>query len=297
MTSPRHQLAVAGNGGRVAVRFTVVARPKRVFLDNNLWNLLADSRCAFTVDDLVAAFRSGRLEIVSTIELFEEVLATARRNQSKFKRMRSAMVKLTGDRLLLTLPERHRLELASGGLLSEATRYQPARVRRQVFALSPRSVVAKSINDEVYQRKLDRKGIDAAMTRDVLDALSATGRKLKDVGRFVTAETVRENAIDTIRDGPSFGLPVIPDDSVSFERVPSLWLSKGVEAARLTRTAGEGRAVRASDNHDRLHAAAGAYFEVLVTDDDEFRRTLALVPDLPCVVMTPEEFDAWLSKE
>lgn len=61
-----------------------MAGPKRVFLDNNIWNLLADGGCAFTVDELVAAFCSGRLEIVSTVEVFEEVLATARRNESKF---------------------------------------------------------------------------------------------------------------------------------------------------------------------------------------------------------------------
>ncbi|MGZ8482096.1 MAG: hypothetical protein ACXWWO_06535 [Candidatus Limnocylindria bacterium] len=43
-----------------------------------------------------------------------------------------------------------------------------------------------------------------------------------------------------------------------------------------------------------MHLSAAEYFDVLVTDDVEFRETITLIPSLPLQVMSPDEFCAFL---
>ncbi len=59
--------------------------------------------------------------------------------------------------------------------------------------------------------------------------------------------------------------------------------------ARVERTVGEGRSIKASDPHDAQHCAVGAYVDVLVTSDVEFTNTLAMIPDLPFEVLGPTD--------
>jgi hypothetical protein len=128
----------------------------------------------------------------------------------------------------------------------------------------------------------------------LLKAIEEQGRRVRDYERRVNEDVLREITADAIAEGKQHGLAVIPVSEVGYSRVPSLWLLVGATTARLTRTAGENRSVKASDNHDRLHASAGAYFDVLVTEDAEFRETLALIPALPFEVLSMSDLNATL---
>ena len=63
--------------------------------------------------------------------------------------------------------------------------------------------------------------------------------------------------------------------------IPSAWLFTAFKLARIKRNLGEGRKISASDYIDAEHCGAGAYFDVLVTDDVEFRSTCELLPSCP----------------
>jgi hypothetical protein len=51
-----------------------------------------------------------------------------------------------------------------------------------------------------------------------------------------------------------------------------------------------------SDPHDAEHCAVGAYVDILVTSDREYAATLAMLPDLPCQAMEPDELATTLAK-
>jgi len=54
--------------------------------------------------------------------------------------------------------------------------------------------------------------------------------------------------------------------------------------------------IKMSDPHDAEHCAVGAYVDILVTSDREFAATLAMLPDLPCRVMSPGELAEMLTE-
>lgn len=267
----------------------------RVFLDNNIWNALAVGGVPLTADQLVEGFRAGRVEIVATVELYEELLGTARRKPQKYKEMRRLYRKLGGlRRTLLPIRERHHLEVESGGALTTNTRYLPPAVVRSIVGLATNAAVVHDINDDVYQRKQqsqkrDRTAVDAA-----LGEVKALGKKVSDFDHVVTVDMVRDETIRALAFGAQHGMPTVPAREVEFARVPSLWLISAAVLARATRALGTGRAVRDSDNHDRLHCSAGAYYDVLVTDDEEFRDTLAMIPERPFEVLNTADFAARL---
>lgn len=259
-------------------------------LDNNILNRLLDPTCPFTVEDLVAAYQSGNLEIVGSLELLEEVMGTARKNPAKFRRLWKLWRKLIGRRTLMPLDERHRLELLGDGRLPVAQRYLPRSIVREIGATVARPAAMAEINSMVNDRKKQSLNRDYLLKAEILGEIKGQGKRVRDFDRRVSNEQVFDSVSDLIATGPDYGLPTIASSEIEFERLPSAWLLCSVTAARATRVAGENRSVKASDNHDRLHAAAGAYFDVLVTDDAEFKETIRLMPDLPFKVCSAEEF-------
>ncbi len=85
----------------------------------------------------------------------------------------------------------------------------------------------------------------------MLSAVERLGKKPKNFVGGVSVETIRDNVLDMVAAGHTRGLPVV--------------------------------------THDRLHASAGAYYDLLVTEDKPFREALLLVPDVPFEVLTPRE--------
>jgi hypothetical protein len=64
------------------------------------------------------------------------------------------------------------------------------------------------------------------------------------------------------------------------------------QQARIVHTVGERRKIKPSDLDDAHHAAAGPYYDILVTDDRAFGQALDLIPDRPFDRMTSTEFGA-----
>jgi hypothetical protein len=267
----------------------------RVFLDNNMWNALVDATGPLTTDALVDAYKYGSVEVVATIELCEEILGTARRKPAKYNDMRRLLRRLFGRRVLLPLRERNMLEITTGGVLPSPNQFLPRSVIERVVGLKANEDVVQVINDEVYELKRQSGQRDRNDVDGIVRGVEALGATVYDYAHVVTPEMVRETTIEALSFAAEHGYPTVPDDEVNFGRVPSLWLYCAAGAASTTRAAGAGTAVRDSDNHDRLHCSAGAYYDVLVTVDREFRARLALIPDCPFDVMNPNEFTGRLA--
>jgi hypothetical protein len=263
----------------------------RVFLDNNVWNGLASGSSPVSGEDLVAAYRRHQIEVIGTLELFEEILATTYSSPARYSRMKRLFLRLVSDRILLPLNIRHVKELEGGGLLTVDERYLPRGVRRRIeLQLTPRAPLSRSLADEIHSRKYTGIQTDREMRDEVLSRITEMGKRPNDFERSVAESTVREAVHGMVEAGLGRGFNVVPFDEISFQRLPSAWLLAGATAARLTRTAGEGRSVKPSDQHDRLHASTAAYCDILITDDREFRATIDLIPDFPAEVLTSDAF-------
>lgn len=260
-----------------------------MYLDNNVWNELVAESPALTVNDLVAAFHAGDLAVVGSLEVLEEIMGAADRKPGKANLMRTTMKKLCGRRLLLPANRRHRLEMEAGGLLSPEARYLPPNIVTRALGLASNRWLTGRINAEVGRRKDQHFADDCAARDALLSEVEGLGKRIGDFERVVRSEAVADLARSIVADGPGHGLPMLDSGSVTYVRVPTLWLLAAASLARLTRAAGENRTVKASDNHDKLHAAAGAYYDLLVTNDAEFRATLDLIPDRPFAVVTTSE--------
>lgn len=85
----------------------------------------------------------------------------------------------------------------------------------------------------------------------------------------------------------------LPDDETvwpAFENLSALWNGYSFAMALIYLNVGENRAIRASDDVDRHHYVAASYTDVLVTDDDDFRRTCEMIPTTSFQIQSFDEF-------
>ena len=258
-----------------------------VFLDNNVWNDLADHpEGPLTTDLLVRAFRAGHIAVVGTLELEEELLGAARRKPAKFRRMRQLYYKLTGSRILLAQRERHNAETLHGGVLPLDQRYLSRSLQRRRRALMTRQRDVLSIGDEIHDKKTKDQAWAIEQREHVRARLREQGINPDTdmAGWFATADVA--DWMQAVRDDPR-GFPTDPATPMSIVTRPTAWLATSYFMARIERTVGANRAIKMSDPHDAEHCAVGAYVDILVTSDREFATTLAMLPDFPCRVMSP----------
>jgi hypothetical protein len=262
-----------------------------VFLDNNVWN----STFVLEVDLLVRAYRQGLIEVVSNLELLEEMFPTVNRRPGRYEQMRRIHNKLVGYRVIRPIDQRHIREVETGGQLSVADRYLDRAVVKAVRQLLSRPAERDFLIDEVSarkQRRLQRDVEARELTRDTF--LTSGFDPHRDIAPRVEAATVRGWVADLLGDNPGGQLRVVPTSEIEMLRVPSIWLLVAYTQARVRRTVGDGRKIKSSDTHDGLHCSTDAYFDLLVTSDTEFIETLSLIDELPFDVMRPLAALQWI---
>jgi hypothetical protein len=273
-----------------------VPHPLRVFLDNMVWNKLADKIGPVSLDDLVAAYRCERLEVVGSTRILNEIMLAARCERTKYKKMRKLYLKLVGQRILHSLPELHVAEVLAGGRADERERYIPSADRRKLIDItSPRRPLTV-INNKVFDQKRQGRTLFQSFNDHLLEALGAVGQKPMDFRLSLDDDNVREHVTVFVEAAQErFNLPKIERANLKFDRVPSAWLYVTVWLALTERQTQSGRRVRETDQLDGWHAAAGAYFDALVTDDVDFRKTLERVDSLPFKIMSTTDLASWLT--
>jgi hypothetical protein len=270
-----------------------VSSKVKVFLDNNIWNMLAEESGPVTLPEVVAACAVGRIEIVGSVELFGELMATARRKPAKYVDMRRLWHVLVGRRALHAMRERHCIEARCGGRATEIDRYFP-------YELAGRDSLSETdlseVNDQIYEQKRRSRELHTRLKNEMRDAISDAGYDFGSFDPEFSADLLRGRAygfVEAVR--LKFDLPPIVEAGVSVERVPSTWLFSASLLALMKRWAKDDIRLQDSDGHDLWHASCGAYYDILVTDDGAFRMTLAEIERLlPFEVLDPADFAKWL---
>lgn len=269
-----------------------VGTPTRIthlYLDTQQWNYLVD-RQNMTPDELsalqgtlLAEVKAGRLAVVSSLPLFEEIAGTAHRNAPKYDLMRSLLFEATEHRWLLPLNERYQREARAGGKLPESARYLNRKIRREYERASRNKATVAKVSDNTYRQTLQFKNDQEAIRQSLRtrpDLLGPDGEwDPGKVDEWWSSVDVDDWTADAVSDGLPPGWAV---GAGGFRAdIPSAWLFTAFKLARIKRNLGEGRKISASDYIDAEHCGAGPYFDVLVTDDAEFRSTCELLPWRP----------------
>ena len=94
-----------------------------------------------------------QLEVISCVEVLEEIVGTVDKRQAKFEQLRALHGELISDRLVLQTKERHLCELEHGRILSRSERYVPPDVRARMDAGLDDHSIGRQVHLLVSERK------------------------------------------------------------------------------------------------------------------------------------------------
>ena len=270
----------------------------RVFLDCNQWNYLVepDDSNGLGLDewDLRAAVSEGRIAVVGSVDLLQELISAVTANDAKSRRMCRLFFDLVGKRIVMQLSDRHIAEGAASGLLPDNSVYLNRDTRRALQKQALRRRNAIDIANELYDDKKCYRVEQTAMRDEVLERLANASN---DDEKLTISTDWYRNELDLDREmrdvvlGGMFrgasGLTIA--NGTGFEQFPSAWTFLAASLAADVFRLAYNRKILPSDLADLHHAATGAYIDVLVTDDKRFRELLALLPAIavPLVVDSP----------
>jgi hypothetical protein len=226
------------------------------------------------------AVKAGRIEVVGSLDLLQELIEALPRAPKKSRRMMDLFFKLVGERILRPVSERYPAEVVAGGLLSDKDRYLSRVVRRKVRRLAQSGRDVFEVAEELFSQKLAFLEAEKAVQQQMRDRLIEMGatKQARLMRDWIAGVDIDDWVRDIIEASRHRGR--VPDHvTVRPDQVPSARAFMTSRLARLARTMGEGRKIQDSDLADAHHVACGPYIDVLVTDDKELRNTLELVRD------------------
>jgi hypothetical protein len=260
-----------------------MALVERLYLDTNQWNHLVQhvdfspGTLSQARVDLRRAVGDGQFEVVGSLPLLQEVVETYPALPDKYEAMCAEMFEVIAHRWLKPLDQRHVAEANNAGLLSDPNRYLSRDIRRKLTALARRRADIEWIAERTHEEVTRATEEQDRLKPQVLAELAKHG---DHTAQGIRAWWADVDIDDLVRDVVAEGVrrKLVPDGVQPIrDAVPSAWLFTAFKMARLARSLGEGRAIKRGDYMDAEHAAAGAYFDVLVTDDQELRETCVLL--------------------
>jgi hypothetical protein len=264
----------------------IMDSPACLYLDTQQWNylvehegsqprLLRDARRC-----LRDAVTSGRVEIVGSLPLAQEISRTRHGNPAKFRAMRNLVLATVGHRWLRPLNERAVAESWSGPLPERSRYLLPTDATQMHRVLNdPREVeiIARATRAEVDEFVRTSREIRGRVEAILLAAGSED--LPSEVSRWWESGRVDEWVADILVGGVGQGGATSPRfDGPMRKAVPSVWSFIAFKMARIKLNLGDARRIEAGDYFDAEHYGASPYFEVLVTDDRRFAETVAMIP-------------------
>lgn len=270
-----------------------------VYLDTNQWNYLDDGNRADGLGlDPIAfqrATRAGQFQIVASLDLIEEVINAIHRRPDFVGRVVPRILALAGHRLLRPIDARVQLEVKHGGMLPERKRYLPATERHKLNEIQADDFALRAIADAARQRNTKFKDNEEALRTLVITELeiARVPPRHDNLLDWYISHDREEWVRFVVEGGQRRGLYEIGEGAAwGYQQVPSVHTFVSYQQARIVHTVGQRRRIKPSDLDDAHHAAAGPYYDVLVTDDKDFGRALDIMPNLPFEWMTSAAFTA-----
>lgn len=274
---------------------------QRVYLDTQQYRYLVEPRPGLgcSLELLLAAVSDGEVEVVGSLEIIQEFTPIAQGHHRAYLEQLELFTRLVGRRILHPTNERHLLEQRHGGLLGEGDRYLPRDRRRQILRGGRVRSEAVAVAEEAARGKETYAATERKMRAAFKEMAAEAGERvtLHTMKRWLAKDAdLDEWNREIVEEGVRKGLyELAPDTAMGLETFPTSWLMNSYRAARTVFTVGEGRKIKPSDLADAHHVACGAYFDVLVTDDNDLLDALDLLgARLPFTWMRGAEFDEQL---
>jgi hypothetical protein len=261
---------------------------QRIFLDTQQWNYLVEGRDGVAVDvatvreSLKRMVEQGKLVVVGSLPLLQELMGAAPQNPGKYEQMRKLVFDVVGNHWLLPLDERYVREITYRGLLPETGRYVSRDRRRKIERLSRKrsqvSEIADATHSEVEKFKREQEHIRDEVLTELRDGQPQNVNMRVEMEKWWPQRDLKGWVKGVVTGGIERGR--LPDDTtyvVSEAEIPSAWRLVDFKQARIRLNLGENRSIGRGDYADADIYGCSAYFDVLYTDDRSLRDTCDLL--------------------
>ncbi len=257
--------------------------PNRVLIDTNGWNDLLDEESGIVMQAIVASQAQRRIEVISCVEVYEEIVGTIQRQPEKFDELRDLHSNLAKHRLILQIKDRHNAELRHGGMLSESARYVPQHGRNAIESGLDRRSVGRRVHRATAERKAlfgERERRNVELKQALIADLGIRRKELRAPIDDAYVDQWVEHRRFTGAESPMLG-------AERFGKIitPSAWWLAACMAAQESRSVLDNWPAQNTDVHDAIICSAAIYADTLVTSDKKLRRCLSLLAGLPYRVL------------
>lgn len=274
---------------------------KRIFLDNNEWNLLVSCDChsddqrQAARDALKASVTGGSLVVIGSLPVLQEVMATAKRKPGKYKDLRELIFELVSNHWLIPRDLRWVEELNSGGLLPDNLCFISRGNRREMYRLSSNQRELEKFAKVTYGEGVQYKQTyEDARKKIYKDLSGAEGRPkgLKQAYDNWWATVDRELWVRSVIDASIERGKIKPVkvDQVSYDSLPTLWRYVEFSLAKVKLNIGDESAIKEGDGVDADIFASTPYVDTLVTNDGPFLELCELIQPKGLKVIPHQEF-------
>lgn len=269
----------------------------KVLLDNQQWNYLAAPEeydgVGLDLDGLRRAVRDGRIEVVGTLDLLQEIISTAPRHGDKYRRMVDLFFEFVGPRMLIPLSRRHVAEAKHAGLLSVDNRYFSRDARRSFMSMARSRRDVLELAGEIYDEGRSFRTQEIAAREQVRSRLGEVDERLnlKIALEWYAGIDIDEWLQPTVEAGVEFkrygAIHSVPG---GYDGYPSAWTFTAFRLAWLVFTLGQNGKIQNSDLADAHHVASGPYVDTIVSDDAGLRRAFDLFSErVPFTTMSSRQ--------
>ena len=244
--------------------------------------------------DIQAAIKrqvdDGALTVVTSLSVFDELAGTALGDTVNYRRMQALLWELADSHVLRDNYDRIQLEVRQGPL-SGADRFLPRAERRRLRSETRSPLSAREVARKVRQlTEPFEKEFEKLRTQVLADIGDDPAKKIRAFWENAP-EHFDDWTLEYFRNNRQLlGLPVSEDDWPEPRKVPSAWHKTAFYLAWLKQTVGEGRRIQPSDRYDIDHYVHASYVDLLVTNDNRFRATCAIIPNQPFLIETLQDF-------
>ena len=260
------------------------------FIDTNIWNYLIDSQY-YTENQLVQVkkmlingIEDQRWEVVCSLTVCQEILATYSQNTQKFNDMCDLLFKFVGKHWILPFEERYILEFNRGRVLNSTERFLNRKRRKEIEKLIKNKINIININEIAHETRVYSKEQKETAKKNIYKELgSSDGKKLKNSGKLYE-DWFRYNrnlsgwVYESLKQNVHSGLlkeSQIKDFTLTKDNVPSLWQYFDFYQAKAKVILGEKQKILESDDVDNDIYGCNSYYDVLITEDKKFSKIIS----------------------
>ncbi len=261
-------------------------------MDTHIWNYLVEHPNQTAVqlqqarESLLEGIREDKWEVICSLPVLQEILATYRVNPTKFKAINDLLFQAVQNHWLIELKERYVRELYNRGLLESTGRYLGRDKRKKIKILANNKKDITDINEITHQEGVDFKAQQEDARTTVYNALgSVDGKTLKNSARayqqwFERDRDLRGWVYKALEGGVARGFykaSLLKEFTPTKYNSPSIWRYVDYRQAKVKLNLGERRRISESDAVDADIYGCSPYYDILVTQDNDFRKAIELI--------------------